>query len=59
MGARQKINSGAVNAILIFAGIIAAIGGSWPLFFGLVVVLLGMALHDGTVRLSPRSSRRR
>ncbi|SFJ51526.1 hypothetical protein [Planctomicrobium piriforme] len=59
MGARQRLNSlyflGAVVGA-VFAG---AASGSWAVFLGVALVLLGLLVHNGDIRPMPPSRRER
>lgn len=54
MNARQKLNAVHLYGVLLLAGIIAAVAGSWPLFWFLAIVLTVSAVHAGDIRLSSR-----
>jgi integral membrane sensor domain MASE1 len=54
MSARHKLNAASIRGILLIAGFLAAMAGSWPLFWVLLVVLLASAIHSGDIRLEPR-----
>ena len=58
MGARQKLNQGYVQGSLVIAGVIGAACGSWTIFCIAAVILVGLSLQSGEVRLTGRGSRR-
>lgn len=49
--ARRKLNAASIHGVLLVAGLIAAISGSWTIFGVLAVVLTLSAIHAGDVRL--------
>jgi hypothetical protein len=50
LNARTKLNRAAVNGILLVAAVAGALTRSWLIFGIAVVVLSGLALHDGSIR---------
>jgi hypothetical protein len=52
--ARRKLNAAAFHGVLLTAGLIAAITGSWTVFWVLAVVLTLSAIHAGDVRPTGR-----
>lgn len=54
MGARTRLNVGYVHGALAVAGLIAAVVGSWPLFWLAAAVLLATAVYCGDIRLGRR-----
>ena len=51
MTARHKLNSFHFQAAAAFAGLIALVSGSWPVFVVILVVLILSSLHNGDIRL--------
>lgn len=51
MGARQKLNAANINGCLVIAGVFGAAAGSWLVFFILLVVFVGLAIHQGSIRV--------
>ena len=58
MNAREKLNSVNIAGSLIIAMIVGVIAGSWWVFGGTAVVLLGLNLHDGGIRPKPTKRKR-
>ena len=54
MNARSKLNQAYVNGALMLAGVFAAIAESWRLFLLLTVILIGLCVHSGDIRLQSR-----
>lgn len=54
MKARNKLNAGHINGILIFAGLIALITRSWTSFIVAVVALLVTSILSSDIRFSLR-----
>ena len=52
--ARRKLNAAAFHGVLLIAGLIAAISGSWTAFWVLAVALTLSAIHAGDMRLNGR-----
>jgi hypothetical protein len=52
--ARRKLNAAAFHGVLLIAGLIAAITGSWTAFWVLAVALTLSAIHAGDMRLNGR-----
>jgi 4-hydroxybenzoate polyprenyltransferase len=50
--ARRKLNVKALHGVLLIAGLIAAVGHSWTVFWLLAVVLTLSAIYAGDVRLN-------
>ena len=58
MNARKKLNSVNITGVLIIATIVGAAAGSWWAFVGTGIVLLGLSLHDGSIRPKPMKRKR-
>ena len=54
MGARQKLNSHHILGAVSLAGILGLITGSWIVAAVVGTLAIGMALHDGDIRLNGR-----
>lgn len=54
MGARQKLNQGYIQGSLVLAGVIGVACGSWIVFWIAAVILVGLSLQSGEVRLTRR-----
>lgn len=54
MGARQKLNSAALNGCLLVAGMIGAISGSWLVFGIALAAAMALSLGSGEIRTRPR-----
>jgi hypothetical protein len=54
MGARHKLNTAAINGILVVAGAIAFFCQSWTVFWVLVAILGASAIHSGDIRFGRR-----
>jgi hypothetical protein len=48
--ARRKLNAASFHGVLLVAGLIAVISGSWTVFWVLAVLLTLSAIHAGDVR---------
>lgn len=58
VNARKKLNSANIAGSLIIAMFVGAVAGSWWVFGGTAVVLLGLNLHDGGIRPKPTKRKR-
>ncbi len=54
MSARHKLNQGFVQGSLVIAGVIGAACRSWIVFWVATVILVGLSLQSGEVRLTAR-----
>jgi hypothetical protein len=54
MGARQRLNAAAVHGVLLIAGLVALLSGSWTAFAIIAVALIATSLHSGDIRLRPK-----
>ena len=54
MGAREKLNSHHITGAVGLAGILGLITGSWVVAAIVGTLAIGMALHDGDIRLRGR-----
>lgn len=54
MTARHKLNQANLNGVLLIAGGVAFLVGSWEVFFLLIVLLLIGAVLGGGIRFSGR-----
>ena len=52
--ARHKLNAASIPGILVIAGLVAALTGSWWVFLGLFAVLIATAVHAGDIRPTKR-----
>jgi hypothetical protein len=57
MSARTKLNSAAVHGALGVAALIAAVTGSWGVFWLASAVLVATSIHDGSIRVGGRKGR--
>jgi len=57
--ARNKLNAAVIHGVLLIAGLIAFLTGSWEVFALLIVVLIATAFLAGDLRLPPRNDRNR
>ena len=57
MSARHKLNQGYVQGSLIIAGVIGAACESWTVFWIAALILVGLSVHSGEVRLMERPRR--
>ncbi|MCA9070342.1 MAG: hypothetical protein KDA84_15525 [Planctomycetaceae bacterium] len=56
--ARNKLNAAAIHGVLFVAGAVALIAQSWPVFWLLVVILIGTSFLSGDLRGRNRSGKR-
>lgn len=54
MGARQRLNSLYLAAILVFSAIIGRANESWWVFLVIAGTLIALAAHAGGIRTAPR-----
>jgi hypothetical protein len=54
MGARHRLNAAAINGVLLVAGLVALLTGSWIVFAVIAIALVATALHAGDIRLRSR-----
>ena len=54
MGARQKLNTHHIAGAVGLAGILGLITGSWIVAAVVGALAVGMAIHDGDIRLKGR-----
>ncbi|MHB8957812.1 MAG: hypothetical protein ACYC4U_33095 [Pirellulaceae bacterium] len=54
MNARTKLNSAHVVGSIVVAAVVGGLAGSWPVFFVVTAILLGLSFYDGSIRLRPR-----
>ena len=57
MGARQKLNTAAIQGAFIVAGIAGWAFGSWSVFAIAIAILLVCAMHSGDIRPSAGNRR--
>jgi len=48
--AKHKLNSANVTGAVVVAGLAAAVVGSWPVFWLVVIFLVVTAVHSGDIR---------
>jgi len=53
MNARQKLNGAAITGALVFGALFGLATESWVIFIIVVVIFLGMAFSDNSIRLDP------
>ncbi|HAH43779.1 MAG TPA: hypothetical protein DCM07_02785 [Planctomycetaceae bacterium] len=58
MGARQRLNSLNLLAVLMISAIIGGVVQSWLLFLISAVALAAILIHSGDIRPTSRSSRK-
>jgi len=51
MGARQKLNAANFNGCLLVATFFGAATESWGVFFVLLLVFIGFAVHEKSIRI--------
>ena len=54
MNARTKLNRANIAGSVVVAAVIGGLAGSWPVFFVVTAILLGLSLSDGSIRLTSR-----
>ena len=54
--ARNKLNAAAIRGVVLVAGLLALLIGSWPIFWLLVAVLLVTSIMDGDIRVRGRKT---
>lgn len=59
MGARTRLNSVFIAVAFIMAAMCGAASQSWGVFILVLAVVLGLFLHDGVIRPSPKGRHRR
>ena len=59
MGARQRLNSFYLLAVLIVAAMIGGSAQSWSLFLISAAVMTVLLIHGGDIRPKPDSSRKK
>jgi len=51
MGAKQKLNAAHFNGCLVVASLFGAASESWLVFFMLLIVFVGFAFHQRSIRI--------
>lgn len=51
MNARKKLNSVALTVHLLLATLAGWLAESWPVFVVVLIVLIGLSVHAGQIRL--------
>ena len=51
MGARKKLNAANFNGCLLISGLFGAAAESWLVFFMLMIVFVGFAYHQRSIRI--------
>lgn len=54
MNARTKLNRANIVGSVIVAALAGGLTTSWLVFCAVAVVLLGLSLHERSIRLNPR-----
>jgi hypothetical protein len=54
LNARTKLNRANVGGSVVVAAIAGGLTTSWLVFCAVAVVLLGLSLNEGSIRLHPR-----
>ena len=49
--AKHKLNGSYLHGVLLVAGLLGAVSGSWTIFLLVAVVLVATSVHDGSIRL--------
>lgn len=58
MNARHKLNQSHLSGAFFLAGVIGVCSQSWSAFAVTAVVLVGLSLHSGDIRLAPKPHQR-